>query len=149
MLAYGAICRGLLSGRMTPETKFEGDDLRRTDPKFQPPRFAEYLDAVRRLDEFAQKNYGKRVIHLALRWVLDQPGVTSALWGAREPSQLDPVRDVMGWTLDHDALREIDRIVRETVTDPVGPEFMAPPARSAATNQGQSPVWLAVTRPGL
>jgi aryl-alcohol dehydrogenase-like predicted oxidoreductase len=149
VLAYGAICRGLLSGRMTPETKFEGDDLRRTDPKFQPPRFAQYLDAVRLLDEFAQKNYDKRVIHLALRWVLDQPGVTSALWGAREPAQLDPVRDVMGWTLDHDALREIDRIVRETVTDPVGPEFMAPPSRSAAIEQDKSPVWLAVTRPGL
>jgi hypothetical protein len=28
-------------------------------------------------------------------------------------------------------LRAIDNIVRETVTDPVGPEFMAPPARSA------------------
>ena len=82
VLAYGAICRGLLSGRMKPDTKFEGDDLRRTDPKFQQPRSGQYLEAVRLLDRFAQKNYGKRVIHLALRWVLDQPGVTSALWGA-------------------------------------------------------------------
>src|ERR1700750_1081024 len=32
---YGALCRGLLSGRMRPNTKFDGDDLRRTDPKFQ------------------------------------------------------------------------------------------------------------------
>ena len=36
---YGALCRGLLSGRMQTDTTFEGDDLRRTDPKFQPPRF--------------------------------------------------------------------------------------------------------------
>ena len=34
VLAYGAICRGLLSGRMNPDTRFEGDDLRRHDPKF-------------------------------------------------------------------------------------------------------------------
>jgi hypothetical protein len=54
---------------------------------------------------------------------------------------------VMGWTLDHDALLEVDRIVREAVADPVGPEFMAPPSRSTATNQDKSPVWLAVTRP--
>ena len=27
---------------------------------------------------------------------------------------------------------EIDRILRETITDPVGPEFMAPPPRSVA-----------------
>jgi aryl-alcohol dehydrogenase-like predicted oxidoreductase len=130
VFAYGAICRGLLSGRMTPDTKFKGDDLRKTDPKFQAPRFEQYLEAVRLLDQFARKNYGKRVIHLVLRWVLDQPGVSAALWGARHPNQLDPVGDVMGWTLDDGALREIDRIIHDTVKDPMGPEFMAPPARS-------------------
>src|SRR5450631_770976 len=50
MLGYGALCRGLLSGRMQPDTKFEGDDLRRTDPKFREPRFAQYLAAVGKLD---------------------------------------------------------------------------------------------------
>jgi hypothetical protein len=30
------------------------------------------------------------------------------------------------------AKAEVDRILRETITDPVGPEFMAPPARSVA-----------------
>ena len=138
VLAYGAICRGLLSGRMNPETKFEGDDLRKTDPKFQSPRFAQYLDAVQRLDRFARENYGKRVIHLALRWVLDQPGVATALWGARHPGQLDPIGDVMGWALDGSALREIDRIIRDTVKDPVGPEFMAPPARVQPIAQAES-----------
>ena len=34
-LAYGALCRGLLSGRMTAQTQFAGDDLRKHDPKFQ------------------------------------------------------------------------------------------------------------------
>jgi aryl-alcohol dehydrogenase-like predicted oxidoreductase len=139
VFAYGAICRGLLSGRMSPDTKFEGDDLRKTDPKFLPPRFAQYLEAIRLLDEFAQKNYGKRVIHLALRWVLDQPGVTAALWGARHPSQLDPVGDVMDWELDANALSEIDGIVRDTIKEPVGPEFMAPPARTQSQGQSTSP----------
>jgi aryl-alcohol dehydrogenase-like predicted oxidoreductase len=138
VLAYGAICRGLLSGRMNPDSRFEGDDLRQTDPKFRPPRFAQYLEAVALLDRFARQNYGKRVIHLALRWVLDQPGVSSALWGARHPGQLDPVGDVMGWTLDDIALGEIDRIIRDTIKDPVGPEFMAPPARSRPSGRGQS-----------
>ncbi len=35
LLAYGALCRGLLSGKMTADRKFEGDDLRKIDPKFQ------------------------------------------------------------------------------------------------------------------
>src|ERR671922_2404351 len=34
VLSYGALCRGLLSGRMRPTTTFKGDDLRKVDPKF-------------------------------------------------------------------------------------------------------------------
>jgi aryl-alcohol dehydrogenase-like predicted oxidoreductase len=128
---YGALCRGLLSGRMRADSKFTGDDLRRTDPKFQQPRFAQYLAAVERLDRFAQQSFGKRVIHLAIRWMLDQ-GITTALWGARHPGQLQPVDEVSGWRLDAPAKAEIDRILKETISEPVGPEFMAPPARSYA-----------------
>jgi aryl-alcohol dehydrogenase-like predicted oxidoreductase len=128
---YGALCRGLLSGRMRVTSRFEGDDLRRTDPKFRDPRFAQYLAAVERLDQFAQKHFGRRVIHLAVRWVLDQ-GITTALWGARHPGQLLPVDEVSGWRLDAPAKAEIDRILAETITDPIGPEFMAPPARNVA-----------------
>jgi len=128
---YGALCRGLLSGRMRPDTVFEGDDLRRNDPKFIEPRFAKYLAAVERLDRLAKDRFGKRVIHLAVRWMLDQ-GITTALWGARRPDQLQSVDEVAGWRLDASAKTEIDRILRETIADPVGPEFMAPPARSIA-----------------
>jgi aryl-alcohol dehydrogenase-like predicted oxidoreductase len=127
---YGALCRGLLSGRMRSDTVFTGDDLRRTDPKFQQPRFAQYLSAVQRLDQLAQGRFGKHVIQLAVRWMLDQ-GITTALWGARHPGQLEPVDEVTGWQLDAPTRTEIDRILRETITDPVGPEFMAPPARAS------------------
>src|SRR6202049_1084985 len=96
MLGYGALCRGLLSGRMRADTVFDGDDLRRTDPKFREPRFAHYGAAVQKLDRLAQQRFGKRVIHLAVRWMLDQ-GITTALWGARHPEQLQPVDDGAGW----------------------------------------------------
>jgi aryl-alcohol dehydrogenase-like predicted oxidoreductase len=130
-LGYGALCRGLLSGRMQTDTVFDGGDLRRTEPKFKEPRFAQYLAAVAKLDRLARQRFGKRVIHLAVRWMLDQ-GITTALWGARRPGQLQPVDEVTGWSLDASARDEIDRILAETITDPVGPEFMAPPARSVA-----------------
>jgi len=130
-LGYGALCRGLLSGRMKAGTVFGGDDLRRTDPKFVGPRFAQYVAAVQKLDGIAQQRFGKRVIHLAVRWMLDQ-GITTALWGARHPDQLRPVDEVAGWSLDAAAKAEIDRILSDTITDPVGPEFMAPPSRSVA-----------------
>jgi aryl-alcohol dehydrogenase-like predicted oxidoreductase len=128
VLCYGALCRGLLTGSITARTKFEGDDLRRNDPKFQQPRFFQYLAAVSSLDRYARERYGLGVLALAVRWVLDQ-GDTIALWGARRPAQLNPVKDAMGWELDDQAKRHIEEILLQTVKDPVGPEFMAPPSR--------------------
>ncbi len=126
-LGYGALCRGLLSGRMRPDTQFSGDDLRRNDPKFQPERYPDYLAAVAKLDDFARERYGKKVIDLAVRWVLDR-GVSVALWGARRPDQVANVGAVSGWSLDDAAMARIDQILHETIKHPVGPEFMAPPS---------------------
>jgi aryl-alcohol dehydrogenase-like predicted oxidoreductase len=126
-LTYGALCRGLLSGAIDDKTKFEGDDLRKVDPKFQSPRFAQYLKAVTLLDRYAHDRYGKSVLVLSVRWVLDQPGVSVALWGVRHPGELAPLADVAGWHLDAEALRYVDEVIAHSVKDPVGPEFMAPP----------------------
>jgi aryl-alcohol dehydrogenase-like predicted oxidoreductase len=132
-LAYGPLCRGLLTGKMRPDTKFTGDDLRKSDPKFQPPRLPQYLKAVQQLDDLAQKNYGKHAMDLAVRWVLDTPGINSALWGARHPLDLEAVAGALGWKLDADTRAAIDQILRQTIADPVGPEFMAPPASKSAS----------------
>lgn len=128
VLGYGALCRGLLSGRMNSSTTFDGDDLRKSDPKFKAPRFAQYLAAVEALKTLARERHGKSVLALAIRWVLDQ-GPTIALWGARRPDQLDGIDEAFGWTLSPQDLQDIDRLLAEHITDPVGPEFMAPPTR--------------------
>ncbi|MFC7391711.1 aldo/keto reductase [Scopulibacillus cellulosilyticus] len=129
-LLYGSLCRGMLSGKMSKERVFQGDDLRNTDPKFQEPCYSQYLEAVDKLDNWARKHYGKRIIHLAIRWILDQPGAEIALWGARRPDQLDPVDEAFGWALTRQDLKEIDRIINETVNNQAGPpDFMAPPTR--------------------
>ena len=58
---------------------------------------------------------------------------TEWFWGSRlrafEPCDA-------GWRLDTDALAEIERILRTAITDPVGPEFMAPPARAEGLRSG-------------
>jgi aryl-alcohol dehydrogenase-like predicted oxidoreductase len=126
VLSYGALCRGLLSGRMTAETEFGGDDLRKVDPKFQGERFRQYLAAVNQLKILARERFGKSVLALAVRWVLDQ-GPTIALWGARSPEQLDPINEVDDWHIDATAKAQIDEILKRFVAAPVPPKFMAPP----------------------
>ena len=132
VLAYGALCRGLLSGRITADTQFEGDDLRRSDPKFADAWLrSRYIEAVRALDALARERFGRDVLSLAVRWVLDR-GPTVALWGARRPDQLDAVAGALGWKLDAQTMLDIDAILRRELDAPVGPEFMAPPQRAAA-----------------
>lgn len=128
LMTYGALCRGLLSGKMSRDREFTGDDLRQYDPKFQGARFGQYLAATDRIATLARERYDKDLLPFAVRWVLDQ-GVEIALWGGRRPDQMDPVSEVFGWSIDDDAMAEVDRILADTITDPVGPEFMAPPTR--------------------
>ncbi|MYL34719.1 general stress protein [Pontibacillus yanchengensis] len=128
-LLYGSLCRGLLTGKMKTDKQFEGDDLRNNDPKFQQPRFEQYINAVNELDQLAQDRFNKRIIHLALRFILDQPGTGTALWGARRPDQMNPIDEVMDFKIDEQTQKDIDDILVKHVKDPVGPEFMAPPSR--------------------
>lgn len=129
-LSYGSLCRGLLSGKMSADRTFKGDDLRNNDPKFQEDTLPNYIAAVNELDQYVQNKYNKRVIHLAIRWVLDQPGSDIALWGSRRPDQLDPVEESMGWKLDDTDHQAVNEIVDKHIKEPIGPEFMAPPAKS-------------------
>lgn len=125
LLAYGSLCRGLLTGSLHATSQFAADDVRKLDPKFKAPRFEQYLSAVAALTVYARECHGKSVLALALRWVLDQ-GPTVALWGARRPEQLKGVEEAFGWHLSADDQGHIDRILASTIKDPIGPEFMAP-----------------------
>jgi aryl-alcohol dehydrogenase-like predicted oxidoreductase len=126
LMSYGALCRGLLSGRMSQDRVFGGDDLRKVDPKFQEPRFSQYLEAVRKLNRLAQDRFSKSLIAFSVRWVFEK-GVPLALWGGRSPAQMEPIDEILGWSMDSATLSAVDSIVAQTVLDPVGPEFMAPP----------------------
>src|SRR5258708_15609535 len=132
VLAYGSLCRGLLSGSMSTSSRFTGDDLRKNDPKFLKPRFEQYLAAVERLDHFAQERYGRRVIQLAVRWVLHRRQMNIALLGPPRARQLSPIADVARWHIRRAAMAEIDLILRETIKDPIVPGLIAPPDRLAA-----------------
>lgn len=128
-LGYGAICRGLLSGKMKKGQQFSKEDLRGgMDPKFKEPVFSEYINAVEKLDEWSQHKYKKPVLSLALRWVLDK-GIDISLWGARRPDQVKNLNEAFGWDLNEEDFKEIENIVKENVKHPASLSFMAPPER--------------------
>ncbi len=85
LIAYGPLAKGLLTGKFDESSTFE--DVRATDPDFTAARYRSNLATVAKLKEIATR-YDKTVAQLALGWVVTYPGVTSAIVGAKRPSQV-------------------------------------------------------------
>lgn len=117
-LLWSSLCRGLLTGKFTLETEFSRDDLRSSERKLKPPYREQYLGAVEDLKALAGE-YGKTVTQFAVRWVLDQPGASVALWGARTPEQLEPVEGIDGWTIEEADLQRVEEILTRRIPEPV------------------------------
>lgn len=129
ILVYGALCRGLLTGKYeSPEDiQLEKGDIRNGDPKFTD-RKAEYVDAVRKIKSYLRKRgYTENLAALMLRWTAEQPGVTSALVGARNARQARENATGLEVSLTGDELDRIRSLADDVIRQPVGPEFMAPP----------------------
>lgn len=129
LIGYGSLCRGLLSGKMSKNREFKGDDLRKgMDPKFKEPHFSDYLKCSEELKIWVERKYKKPLIALAVRWALDK-GINIALWGARSSEQLVDMESVFGWKLSEEDFKEIETILSKNIKHPVGPDFMSPPLR--------------------
>ncbi|MGH7206692.1 MAG: aldo/keto reductase [Nitrospiraceae bacterium] len=125
-LIYGPLCRGLLSGKYRGHETFGNGDVREMDPKFKGEAFHRYVACVERLRTVATP-YGKTVGQMAIRWCLDQPGVTVALCGARRPEQIEDNAGGAGWSLSPTEEEAMNRVLTDMIGTPVGPEFMGPP----------------------
>lgn len=124
-MAYGGLCRGLLSGKFSGVETFPRGDLRRADPKFKPDRFRQYVKAVDQLKKLAEK-YQRSVAQFALRWVLQQPGITTVLAGARTAAQVEENVGVDGWRILPEDLERVESILKTHIKTPIGPKFMSP-----------------------
>lgn len=58
-------------------------------------------------------------------WQGGETNDDAAIWGARKPSQVT-FSEVFGWELSAAQVREIEKIVEDTVEEPISPAFMAP-----------------------
>ncbi|GAB2999218.1 aldo/keto reductase [Amycolatopsis acidiphila] len=129
IIARVPLASGLLSGRYTKETVFAPDDHRTFNrhgeafdqgETFSGVDFATGVEAAAEFGELAPE--GATPAQTALRWIIQQPGVTSVIPGARSPRQAQANAAAAGLaplppeTLD--AVRSLyDRRIRAQVHD--------------------------------
>ena len=61
--------------------------------------------------------------------VEDTTATIIALWGIRRADQIDPLEQILGWSLSEQDKQEINALINGELSEPVGPEFMAPSSR--------------------
>ncbi len=125
-MAYGGLCRGLLTCKFKGKEQFPKGDLRRGDPKFKQGQFEKYVAAADEIKKLAD-SYGRTCAQFALRWAIQQPGITCVIAGARTKQQAEDNAGALGWTIKQDDLQKAEEILARHIREPLGPEFMAPP----------------------
>jgi aryl-alcohol dehydrogenase-like predicted oxidoreductase len=87
-IAFSVTGRGVLTGRLGPNTVFDSNDIRSIDPLFQRERLRSALRVLDRISQMAG-TMGKTPAQIAIAWVLAQPGVICALTGPSTASHLE------------------------------------------------------------
>lgn len=90
VLAYSPLARGFLTGKYGRNTKFVLDDhrSRSEDKYFHGETFLRNLEVLERV-KFVAKKLNKTPTQIALRWVLENPCVTTAIFGAKNIAQVE------------------------------------------------------------
>jgi aryl-alcohol dehydrogenase-like predicted oxidoreductase len=129
VIARVPLASGLLSGRYDENTQFSAEDHRSYNRQgeafdvgetFSGVPFEVGVKAARELSELVED--GSTLAQFALRWIIDQPGVSTVIPGARNPDQvkgnvaaadLPPLSQTQ-----RDGVREVyDRLIRQHVHD--------------------------------
>ena len=87
VLAYSPLAQGLLTGKVPVDRVFPENDLRSTKPLFTREnrvKVVELLEQVKPIAEAHNATFGQ----VFLAWLVAQPGMTSALAGARNEAQV-------------------------------------------------------------
>ncbi|MEP1209844.1 MAG: aldo/keto reductase [Rhizobiaceae bacterium] len=116
MLSYSSLSLGLLSGKIGPARKFDGDDLRKDNPLFSTAnrqRIARLMNDIAPICE-AHSATSAQVI---IAWTLQQKGITFSLCGARNPQQANENADAGHLNLSQDDIMKINSAAAEHLTD--------------------------------
>jgi aryl-alcohol dehydrogenase-like predicted oxidoreductase len=107
VMVYWPLMKGLLAGRLPRDAELHERDSRRKYPMYQGDEWQKNLGFVDRLRHTAALS-GHTVAQLVVNWTISQPGITSALCGAKRPWQIEETAGSMGWELTSEQRGLID-----------------------------------------
>ena len=119
LLAYSPMAQGILAGRFGLGNRPGEGDSRAQHKLFSSPTYQAAIDGLTALREIGGR-YGKTPGQTAIRWLLQQPGVTAAICGVRTGAQAEQSAAAADWQLTDGELATLDALgarVMATLTD--------------------------------
>lgn len=106
VIVYSPLAQGLLTGKVAMDREFREGDMRAGQLWFRPVNRQKVLDALDQVQPLAAK-HGCSLAQLSLAWTIAQPGVTSAIVGARDAAQVKENAAAAGVSLSKEELAQI------------------------------------------
>jgi aryl-alcohol dehydrogenase-like predicted oxidoreductase len=112
VICYSPMAMGLLTGRVTEGRTFPATDIRSSNPLFSPTSRKKVLQALQSISALAA-DHGTGFAQLSVAWVLGQPGITTALVGARNARQVKENVGAAEVRLSEEELQTIRKVFEE------------------------------------
>jgi aryl-alcohol dehydrogenase-like predicted oxidoreductase len=110
VLTHSSLGQGLFTGKirsLDDIPKREGD-IRQFTLLFKEDAFKGALEIVKMQDRLSDK-YNKTPAQIAINWVINQHGITSAIVGSKNMGQLKDNLDSVGWKMDREDYELLSR----------------------------------------
>ena len=107
VVVYWPLMKGLLAGKLPRDHVFASGDGRAKYPMFQGQEWQRNQDLLDELRAIAAE-VGRTVSQVVLNWTIHQPGITSALCGAKRAWQNEENAGAAGWRLSAEHVARID-----------------------------------------
>ncbi len=112
ILAYSPLQRGLLTGKIKPGHNFNEGDNRPATIFYREPNLSNILGLLEKLKPVAH-SHNATLAQIVLSWTVRQPGITCALAGARNTTQVMDNLGAMKFTLSDDEISYINKLLDE------------------------------------
>ncbi|NPV45980.1 MAG: aldo/keto reductase [Armatimonadetes bacterium] len=115
VVTYSSIAQGILTGKFPKEPTFKEGDSRPGTVYFDPEVWPHVYEGVERLKALSEECQ-RTLTHLAIRWVLAQPGVASELVGARNAQQMQDNAAALDGDIPADVFSRMTEISDEVMS---------------------------------
>ncbi|MDE0085252.1 MAG: aldo/keto reductase [Candidatus Poribacteria bacterium] len=107
---WSPLAGGFLSGKYRPGERTQADSRSAEGWAFPQRYFAANADETLQTLFDVAEELGHSTAQVALRWVLEQPAMTSVIVGARHAAHLQDNLGAAGWKLEGEALHRLNKV---------------------------------------